>query len=131
MESAKVRLWSFKKPPCTLGPPGSQTETSKASGGGSLEHITLMDFQKNVKKEETVDKEYSGEVLSGSVGHITPVDQENHMKKYELEDEDNLCDGTSNSVENVGEQSGEFERKHIKKEESEDEDYLCTTTDWG
>ncbi|KAF4071216.1 hypothetical protein AMELA_G00283350, partial [Ameiurus melas] len=100
-----------------------------ASDGGSVEPITPLDLQKNVKKEEIVDEVYLCEVLSDSVGHITPVDQQNHVKKEEPEDEPNFCDGTSNSMENVDENSGGFERKPVKKEESEDED-PCTTTDW-
>ncbi|KAB5540164.1 hypothetical protein PHYPO_G00098650 [Pangasianodon hypophthalmus] len=137
MESAEVQLCSGEKPPCPPGPAGSQlcgnvqTEVCKASGGGSVEHITPVDLQKNVKKEESEDEDYLCGVLSGSVGYITPMDQQNHVKKEELEDEDHFCDGTSHSVENIDEQNGGFERKHVKKEESEDEDYLRATTAWG
>ncbi|XP_053344616.1 uncharacterized protein LOC128514784 isoform X2 [Clarias gariepinus] len=136
MESAEVGLCSSKTPPCTPGPAGSQlcgdvqTETCQASGGASVEHITPVDLQKNVKKEESEDEDYLCEALSGSVGHITPVDQQNQMKKKELKEEETFCGGTSNSVEKIDEQNKGFEIKHIKKEESEDEDYLCTAIDW-
>ncbi|XP_053531774.1 uncharacterized protein LOC108258207 isoform X2 [Ictalurus punctatus] len=135
MESTEVRPCSSRKPPHTPTPAGSQlcgdmwTEICLASDGGSVEHITPMDLQKYVKKEEIVDEEYLCEGLSDSVGHLTPVDQQNHVKKEEPEDEPNFCDGTSNSMENVDEHSGGFERKPVKKED-EDED-PCTTTDWG
>ncbi|KAB5540166.1 hypothetical protein PHYPO_G00098670 [Pangasianodon hypophthalmus] len=137
MESAEVRPYSFRKPPHTPALAGSQlcggvqTEVCKASGGGSVEHITPVDLHKNVKKEENEDKDYLCEVLSDSMGYITPVDQQNHVKKEEPENEEYLCDGISNSVENVDQQNGGIERKHIKEEESEDEDYLCRRTDWG
>ncbi|KAF5891196.1 zinc finger protein 32-like, partial [Clarias magur] len=133
MEAAEVGLCSSKTPPCTPGPAGSQlcgdvqTETCEASGGASVEHVTPVDLQKNVKKEETEDEDDLCEALSGSVGHITPVDQQTRVKKEELKEEETFCGGTSNSVGNVDEQNGGFEIiKHVKKE---DEDHLCTPTD--
>ncbi|KAF5891194.1 zinc finger protein 32-like, partial [Clarias magur] len=131
MEAAEVGLCSSKTPPCTPGPAGSQlSETCKASGGASVEHLTPVNLQDNVKKEKTEDEDDLCEALSGSVGHITPVDQQTQVKKEELKEEETFCGGTSNSVENVDEQRRGIKIKHIKKEESEDEDYLCTAIDW-
>ncbi|KAF5891197.1 zinc finger protein 32-like, partial [Clarias magur] len=135
MEAAEVGLCSSKTPPCTPGPAGSQlcgdvqTETCEASGGASVEHVTPVDLQKNVKKEETEDEDDLCEALSGSMGHITPLDQYIKVKKEEFKEEEMFCGGTSNSLENVDEQNGGFEIKHVKQEEFKDEDYLCTTTD--
>ncbi|XP_053344658.1 uncharacterized protein LOC128514804 isoform X1 [Clarias gariepinus] len=77
MESAEVGLCSSKTPPCTPGPAGSQlcgdvqTETCQASGGASVEHITPVDLQKNVKKEESEDEDYLSPVGISQVDHHT------------------------------------------------------------
>ncbi|KAF5891195.1 zinc finger protein 32-like, partial [Clarias magur] len=126
MEAAEVGLCSSKTPPCTPGPAGSQlcgdvqTETCEASGGASVEHVTPVDLQKNVKKEETEDEDDLC-----SMEHITPVDQQNQIKTEEFEEEEEkFCGGTSNAVENIDDQNRGFEIKHVKVEESEDEDYI-------
>ncbi|KAF4071198.1 hypothetical protein AMELA_G00283420 [Ameiurus melas] len=138
MESAGIQPYSSRKPPHTPGPTDSQVcgdvktvKYTSSDGGtsGFVEHITCVNLQKHVKKEESVDEEYFSTPVS--VGHITPVDLQNHVKKEEPEDKDNLCAGTSKSVEDVDQNNGAFERKHVKEEESEDEDNLCTRTDWG
>ncbi|KAB5540163.1 hypothetical protein PHYPO_G00098640 [Pangasianodon hypophthalmus] len=140
MESAGMRPGSSRKPSHTPHPTDLQlcgnvrTEKYTASGGGtssSVEHITCVTLQKHVNNEENVDEEYLGEATPASVGHFTPVDQQNHVKKEESEDKHYLCAGTSNSVEDVDQSNGEFERKRVKEEESEEEGNLHTRTDWG
>ncbi|MCJ8744052.1 hypothetical protein PDJAM_G00101790 [Pangasius djambal] len=123
------------KPPCIPVPAGSQpcgdvqTETCTASGGGtagSVGHVTPVDLQKDIKKEEPGDDDYLCGGPSCSVGDIAVVDQQKHVKKEEPEDEAYLCGGTSSSMKHVAQQKKQFQRRNLKKEESEDEDYLCT-----
>ncbi|XP_053470717.1 uncharacterized protein LOC128601490 isoform X1 [Ictalurus furcatus] len=137
MESAWIRPCSSRKPPHTPGPTDSQlcgdvqTEKYTSSDGGtsgSVEHITCVNLQKHVKKEENVDEEYF--LTPVSVGHVTPVDLQNHVKKEEPEDTDYLYAGTSNSMEDVDQNNGGFERKHVKEEDSEDKGNIRTRTDW-
>ncbi|KAF4071210.1 hypothetical protein AMELA_G00283260 [Ameiurus melas] len=139
MESAEVRACSFRKPPHTPAPAGSQlcrdvqTETCTDSGGeisGSGGHINPMDQQNHVKKDEPEDEGYVCEAAPGPVGHIIPVDEQIYIKKEEPEDEEYLCGETSGFVENV-DQEGGFQSLHVKEEESKDEDYICTTTVLG
>ncbi|KAK3516862.1 hypothetical protein QTP70_027082, partial [Hemibagrus guttatus] len=63
-------------------------------------------------------------MFSCTVGHIT---RETHVKKEEPKEEDYLCDGTSNTVENIVQLNGGFHRKLVKEEESEEEDYPHAT----
>ncbi|MCI4389791.1 hypothetical protein PGIGA_G00102930 [Pangasianodon gigas] len=133
MESAEVQPCSFRNPPHTPAPAGSQlcrdvqTETCTS---GSVGNIDPVDQQKHVKKDEPEDEGYVCEATPGPVGHITPVDEQKYIKKEEPEDEEYLCGETSGSVENVAQQR-EFQSKHVKEEGINDEDYLCTTTVWG
>ncbi|MCJ8744037.1 hypothetical protein PDJAM_G00101700 [Pangasius djambal] len=137
MESAEAQLGCCRKPPHI--PAHSQlcedvqVETCTASGGGtpgSVGHITPVDHQKHIKKEEPDEKDYLCGWTSSSVGDIPPMDEQKHVIKEESEDEDYHCEGTSGSVGHstpADEQNGE--NKHLK--EADEEGYICTTTDCG
>ncbi|KAK3542543.1 hypothetical protein QTP86_028679, partial [Hemibagrus guttatus] len=91
-------------------------ETCTASGAETSDSVgCVADLQRDMKKEES---------YVCTVGHIT---RETHVKKEEPKEEDYLCDGTSNTVENIVQLNGGFHRKLVKEEESEEEDYPHAT----
>ncbi|MCI4389795.1 hypothetical protein PGIGA_G00102970 [Pangasianodon gigas] len=135
MDSAEVRMCFSTKPPRIPVPSGSQlygdvqTGTCTASGGGtagSVGHVTPVDLQKDIKKEEPGDDDYLCGGPSCSMGDITTVDQQKHVKKEEPEDEAYICGGASSSMKRVAQQKKRIQRRNLEKEESEEEDYLCT-----
>ncbi|KAK2831836.1 hypothetical protein Q7C36_016922 [Tachysurus vachellii] len=138
MESEDVKDSCLGKMAPSPAPEGSQLseDTSAEETLNSGGHVTIVDHQKVVKKEEPEDEGYICKTADGEISetNVTPVEQsdEESMKtvkeeEEEPEEDEFLCGGTSVSVRRVvvvDENNEEFQSKSIKEEEPEDDDYL-------